>query len=457
MLPASSDLVKPNSVSSQEQTLAHFSTGVHRNKPSLILLNFYLVYSFFHLWLARTIPAIPPFTDDLLFVVLLLVSIVDLIRSRNASRRVASAIVFLAVVAFYGSYLFISALFATAPGAIWALRDSLQFAVLPVSALIAFDRLTQSKYQLLIIQRLGVVLSLFAIIGVLAPSTGYASIATSDSGPNLLRAVSTVGNPNTLAYILGLVTICYVQAHLAHLRLRHLLMIALFGTALLLTLSRSGLVLLIGSLALQCFMTALLNGDWGRFIRRGQIRKQWLVLFAGILIAAILFVLVITPLLGNLPDLILGRLSPDRLFNPSIVLAPRSDIWTTHLQTWEGNVFVGSGVGSLTQRLGRTGAASVVDSYWLLVFLEQGFVGLSLVTLIIGMLVVMVLQLARNSETRDFGIAAFVCIVYVLIAGSSATIMDVFPVNVVLWLGIGHILFRRYWHTVYGPLAKRKM
>jgi O-antigen ligase len=201
------------------------------------------------------------------------------------------------------------------------------------------------------------------------------------------------------------------------------------------------MLMMIGALALQLGLVLLLNGDLERFVRWGRLRRQWILLAAGAVAGTLLLLLVVLPLLDSISDLHLQRISFQRLTNVDSVIGPRAEIWEARVAAWDGNWLFGSGVGSVLQRSGRLDMTQVIDNYWLLVLLEQGVVGIVLHILLFGILMAASLRLMRRPATRNVGIAGFVSIVWVVILAFSATVLNIFPVNVLLWTGAGYLLW----------------
>jgi len=415
---------------------------------SLILLTktwggflFFMLYSATHLWLAQNLKVVPTYTDDVLFYPLMIVCILYLTNSKSSQQRLCRVRGYLGLYVICILYLVSSAFLTGSISAIWGLREFIQYSVLTFLTLIILEDEIQAQKAFRWLIRLGVIVACLAFVGMLEPMTGLSEIYTDNRGPDMLRVVSTMGNPNTMAYFLGLIMLCYLPLLWQRSTWGKILPPLLFVMAIVLSLSRSALVLFAFASVVEWILYLKFDGQLRRFFWHSKIQRKWLYAVAGLLLVGACSFIIALPMLRQIPNLLLSRISWSRITDFEVVLEPRLRLWRSLLEGRDASLFFGSGVGSVTGRNELVEEVRVIDSYWLKILLEQGVTGIILMAGLLLDLVRRSWHLCNDKRTQNIGVVSVVIIGCIGISGLFYTILDVFPLNLFFWVGMGFVLF----------------
>jgi len=271
------------------------------------------------------------------------------------------------------------------------------------------------------------------IIGLIYPSTNLAHVHTSLDGPDTLRVASFLTNPNTFGYVLCVLYSIAIQKYLITNEKKHLLYICILFFLLILTTSRSTFLLFI----LITLLAIYLHGNYINFR---------LFLFAGLLIVFLVQFISWAQSLGYLGDLIISRFQIDRL----VVDNNRFTLWNNIISEFECSdcykeVIFGHGATLISR--GYQDDWYEPDNYYLKLYLEIGLVGLLVYIAILFYLLIKSIKYAKfeskfnNDSGPHFIYPATVLIV--AFSGSTATILDVYPFNYLVFIIFGLYLSKK--------------
>ena len=418
----------------------------------------FVAYSAIHLWVSQTMGWLPESVDDVLYAAALLAGIPVILARRPSSRKLRKVQWFVVAYVLYCALTLVSGLTSGSTSGLLGIRDYLQFSVLPLYLFLLSPPPAEMRKTLRLFLGLFVLIALTAVVGTFVPNTGFQRIYTDAQNPTMMRVIGTVGTPNTLAILMVLASIVLLAMFLhSDTQSRWVLsgaLLSLFAFAVIVSLSRSGVLMLPLMLLLEVVLyLCLCSGE--RFGTRGRMLLRLLRWTAVLLPAAVVAGFVMHYM--EVDNLLLERVTT-RLFATGSLIAARSDVWTYQLPEDIGERLLGHGVGAVSRTsafAASSGERAVFDSYWLKVYLEQGLLGLVLFGFILFDIGARCWRLAFVRSTAVFGIAALVSVLFVAVSGVYTTVFDVYPVSVFVWYGFGCVLIVDGRIRVATPLRAR--
>lgn len=406
----------------------------------------FVLYCTFHMWLSRDLRITPTFADDALYYALLAACLVRVASTRGPLRRLHQVKRYVLLYLVYVLFQVGSALVVARPVALWGLRDSLQYSILPLLVLVIASKEEHGQRAASGYVRLAAVVSVLTIVGVAWPASRLAGVATSDTGPTLMRATATMANPNTVAYFVGLATLVYMPLMWRDTSWRHIFYPMLFAFSTFLSLSRSAFVMLPVAVGGQWLLYFGFDGQLSRLLGLLRLQRRWVLAVLFVLACGACVAFIVLPSLGRIPNLLVDRYSTSRLGSLDFVWGPRVRHWLRIWAQFGGRWLFGNGIGAVTGRSGLAYDVVVLDSLWFKLFLEQGVVGVGFVLALLCDLGRRAWRLCRSQVTRPTGLAGLTAILYLAVAGVGASMFDVFPVNVVFWSMMGFVLLEDITH-----------
>lgn len=388
----------------------------------------YVMYIFAHqLLIGLGFPAI---TDDLFLCLLTLGLLIRIVMSK-------AVILSPTLIPAYGtwvSYGICAAVMYGGVGGLWGLRDLLQFSVL----LFIVPAVVQTKETLKefvsVLLWGGFWVAILGIAGYIVHFLAgieipLLNVYTSPFGPTQYRAVGSVGNPNTLAYIVGTMVLLLIGTSkfpfLTRMKdetdpLRLALYIAVFTLALLVSFSRSGWIAIIPTVLLLAL-----------FLRR---KGALIYMFTAVALALLASLAFIAPGVSS-------RIHSVFRYSTAPSLLRRLDTWTAMMQQACTNLMFGSGLGSYTRStLAQRANIGTLDNYYVKTLVEQGVIGLVVLGFLFFSLYRLGWMLYRRLSDRElmnFLIGVMASLTYIILLGIPAQILDVFPVNALFWILAG--------------------
>ena len=392
---------------------------VSRIKSPLLML--YLVCLILSLYLIKKI-GISSIFDDIIFGFLLLISL--LLGKWRLSLILAISMIFIATLISH-----ITSIDKTYVNFFYGLRD---YFVPILNILIgAYFGSSVSLYQLKIFFNASIIILLGVLmIGLAFPFTDFAVIGISNDGPDSLRAGLFFTNPNTLAYFVVIALSVIISSN--SVRWLDVCVIIAAFVLILFTTSRSGLGIIVVLL-------------FSRFMKTLTTHVLYSVLV--ITVVPLVVYLLVLFLANNFDSLLLTRYSSlERIF----MLAQRVDIWSSHtLNSDMIKIIFGSGA-SILSRSDGYGSWTVFDSLYLKYFLEIGIFGIFMYALFF---LYMLKRSQAEKSVRKTPFFYYLCsperficlhlIALVSIAGVVSTVLDIYPINYIIYLLLGVILGKK--------------
>ena len=265
------------------------------------------------------------------------------------------------------------------------------------------------------------------LVGLIFPSTNLAHVHTSLDGPDTLRVASFLTNPNTFGYVLCILYSIAIQRYLIGSYKLDALYILFLFSLLLLTTSRSTFLLF----GLITVLALILNSN--------KIKIS--LIFFVVAIVLLLFQTIIwIQSFGYLGDVILSRFQVDRLFTDN----NRFLLWSNIIDEFQCSgcikeVLTGHGATLISR--GYQDEWYEPDNYYLKIYLEFGLLGLIIYIISLIYLLMKSITYSR-SQSKSYNIdnPNFIYPVAVLVvafSGATATILDVYPFNYLIYIIFG--------------------
>ena len=378
-----------------------------------IILHIYVALLMVSLYFIRFY-GMPSYIDDVFYYFLLIILLWNvLVKKRFLSKG------FLFLLAAFGLVVLLSFAFSSSYGIdiYYVFRDYfVLFAIVPiVTSLIDEESVDDFIGEFKMIWWL--ILLIASVIGFLVPNLNLAITYVSDDGPNSLRLGSLLVNPNTFGYVLCIIYSLILDDLVRRFNIIYLIMFISVIVMLVLSGSRSALGIMVLITVMQY----------------GLQKKKAVFVLTGIFVVFALYFtyasLVENGLLAGLDYV--DRFSGEKMFYDKNREELWGGLWKYHFDKMTVLEKLFGGGASSVSRLSDDMGYNVLDSYYLKLILEIGVIGLLFYVCLLMWFFFGAIMWVNSNQSIEirYTLVYPSIIMIVIVAGTTATILDVYPFN----------------------------